>query len=102
MALLEKTIETQIKTYLKKRYGEKVYFFKTHGGPYQKKGVTDLVGCLGGYFFGLEVKRPGEKPTELQSKHILDITEAGGVAAVVTSIVEVGNVLKVIEMKINV
>lgn len=97
MALIEKTIEDAIKTYLTNRYGDRVYFFKTHGGPYQKRGVPDLVGCLDGHFFGFEVKKPGGKPTRQQEHNIVKIRKAGGITGVVTSTVEVMNYLRGID-----
>lgn len=62
------------------------FWRKIHGGPYQRKGLPDLLGCVQGRFFGLEVKCPdGDPPTPLQSKTMKKIREAGGGSCVVTS-----------------
>jgi|SRR5215831_30123 len=62
------------------------YFVKIHGSPYQRAGLPDILGCVEGLFFGLEVKLPGEKPTPLQEYEMKAIRTLGkGHAAVVTS-----------------
>lgn len=88
---LESTIQKGITAYLDKR--PYCWYTKIHGGAYQKKGLPDLIGCDNGRFFGIELKRPGEKPTALQSQRIIEIGKAGGIAGVATSIVEVINLL---------
>lgn len=50
---------------------------KTHGSAYTA-GVADLIGCLNGRFFAIEVKRPGEIPTVLQAHELHIIRQAGG------------------------
>jgi hypothetical protein len=65
------------------------HWYKIWGGPYQKAGIPDLLGCVNGLFFGLEVKQPGKgkksKPSDLQKIEIELIQLAGGCAGVVTS-----------------
>lgn len=56
-----------------------------HGGPFQKAGVPDLVGCVNGRFFALEVKVPGEDPTKLQVKTMAKIRDEGGISTTVES-----------------
>ena len=90
--MLEKPIEEKIKKYLKK-CGHLVY--KIHGSPYQEAGIPDLVGILTspdhqfGRFFGIEVKKPGEEPTELQYVQLDKIEAAGGLSFWVSSLEEV-------------
>lgn len=36
---------------------------KIHGGPFGRRGDPDIWGCCNGYFFALEAKMPGRKPT---------------------------------------
>jgi len=36
------------------------YWLNTHGGPYQRPGVFDIVGCYRGRYVGIELKRPGK------------------------------------------
>ena len=77
----EKAIQNKIVQYLKQQ--PNTWFFKTHGGMYQVAGIPDILLCYNGHFVALEIKRPGEKPTNLQEKVLRDIKEVGGIAAVV-------------------
>lgn len=43
----------------------------------------DYVGCLNGYFFSIETKAPGKKPTPRQQKRIADVKRAGGLAFII-------------------
>lgn len=51
-------------------------------GGYGKSSL-DCIGCVGGYFFTIETKKPGGKPTALQTLTINNITYAGGTAFVI-------------------
>lgn len=64
------------------------WWTKIHGGEYQEVGLPDIVGCYKGRFVGVEVKMPGGKPTARQRFILEQITMAGGIAAVVTSVEE--------------
>lgn len=50
-------------------------------------GSSDLIGLLApsGRFVALEVKKPGEQPTDEQSKFMAHVRQMGGFAAVVRS-----------------
>lgn len=63
---------------------------KIHGGPHQRAGIPDILGCTYGRFFGLEVKMPGKENnlTELQEYALKGILEAGGRAGLVTTVDE--------------
>jgi hypothetical protein len=65
----------RIERYLKRQPGCLVR--KTHGSAYTA-GVADLIGCLKGRYFEIEVKRPGEQPTALQLRGLEDVRKAGG------------------------
>lgn len=80
-------------TRLQKRIQDRVkevfpsaYLFKVHGGPYQKRGLPDLMGCINGRLIGIEVKVPGKEKnvTKLQQNQINQINAAGGYAFVST------------------
>jgi hypothetical protein len=62
-----------------------MWCFKTHGGPMQAAGLPDVMGIYNGRGFGLEVKRPGNKPTPIQLAMMEKIAAAGGLVAVVHS-----------------
>lgn len=61
------------------------FWIKFWGGLFTRVGIPDLIGCVEGRFFGLEVKMPGESPSAVQRHVIGLIRKAGGVAEVVTS-----------------
>lgn len=58
---------------------------ETHGGMYGTAGIPDIVACDDGRFVAFEVKRPGGKPTALQTITLGRIRASGGVAEMVTS-----------------
>lgn len=63
------------------------FWIKSHGNNYAQQGVPDLLGCVEGVFFGLEVKVPGQEHTltPLQRETMLEIQKEGGFATMVSS-----------------
>jgi hypothetical protein len=63
------------------------YVRKIHGNAFQNVGIPDLLCCIEGHFFGLEVKRPGRerRTTPAQVIELKKIREAGGFSSVVTT-----------------
>ena len=60
---------------------------------YGTAGIPDIIACIGGRFYGFEVKTERGKPTALQEATLRKIQEAGGIAAVVRSVADVKAVL---------
>jgi Holliday junction resolvase len=54
------------------------WYFKTYMAGYGKRGVPDIVACIRGVFWGIEVKREGKEPTPIQWKRMEEIQKAGG------------------------
>lgn len=82
--------EKDIVNAIKKALNEKgAWVVKTHGSPHLA-GLPDILVCYQGRFIALEVKRPETRGTvTLRQQHFLDaISDAGGTAAVVTSVEE--------------
>jgi hypothetical protein len=48
-----------------------------------RRGIPDIVGCVNGVFFALELKRKGGKVAPIQKYTLEEITNAGGLALVV-------------------
>lgn len=87
----EKIIENEIKQYIKEHGG---LAYKIHGGDlYQETGIPDLLVCWEGLFFGIEVKRPGEKPSAIQLAQGARIKRAGGHFIVAYSLQDVKDYL---------
>lgn len=88
----EITIVTKILKYLNSLPGCRA--IKTHGGMYGRSGEPDITGCLDGRRIEIEVKRPGNKPTELQHEALAKWQAAGAIAGWVTSVEEVEQLLR--------
>jgi hypothetical protein len=77
---------------------------KIHGGPQQDPGVPNLVGVVGGRFFGFVVKHQKPEESEEHARGRATVTQigmlerikqAGGVAGVVLSVEEVLGIVSV-------
>jgi hypothetical protein len=74
----EKNFENNVKKFLKDKG---CYFIKYWGGAaYTKSGVPDILACVHGEFFGIELKAPNGKPSDLQIYNLRKIDSAGGKA----------------------
>lgn len=58
---------------------------KIHGNRFQNKGISDLLGCVEGWYFALEVKCMGKHATEVQEAFMDEVKVARGAATVVYS-----------------
>lgn len=97
--MLEAELVRKIIKKLKERYPQGVWY-KIHTGPFQERGIPDIIGCLNGLFIALEVKRPDNQKgaTEIQKFQLKRISRAKGLSAVVQSVDEA---LKVISERIT-
>ena len=90
--MLEKQVENQIKKWLEQNNH---WYFKVHGGAFQKTGVPDIIACMNGRFVAIEVKRPsGGVVSKLQQIQMVKIKENGGVVGVARSLAEFLEILK--------
>ena len=65
-----------------------------HGGvAAQTRGTPDLLACVTGFFYAIELKQPGERPTPLQMKRLREWQAAGAVAGWVTTEAELDALL---------
>ena len=69
------------------------FAWKEHGGMYGMAGIPDIIACIGGKFYGFEVKTESGKLTALQEATMRKIQATGGIAVVVRSVEEVKAVL---------
>lgn len=67
----------------------KCFAWKEHGGMYGTAGIPDIIACIGGRFYGFEVKTEKGRPTALQEATIKKIQKAEGQAFIVHSVDEV-------------
>jgi hypothetical protein len=61
---------------------------KNHGGPYTEAGVADITGCWVSRYVAIELKMPGEEPSELQKRFLNGVHRNGGLAGVAYSVQE--------------
>ena len=70
--MTEKQITSKVKSYLQQQPRTK--FIKIWGGgKYQKAGIPDIIACVNGIYFEIELKSSSGQPSELQ-KHNLKLT----------------------------
>lgn len=82
--MLERNIVAKIKKALEAE-GAKV--IKVHGSSMMEAGTPDLIGCLRGRCFALEVKRDKHHhATNLQKMRLAEWAEAGALTGVVWSV----------------
>lgn len=65
------------------------WYFKPYMGGFGKRGVPDIIACIGGEFWGIEVKREGKKPTALQELclHKIGLAKGHAVAGTAANII---------------
>ena len=54
------------------------WYFCPYMAGFGKRGVPDIVACIYGRFWGIEVKREGKKPTPIQRRRMDEIIKEGG------------------------
>lgn len=73
----EKNFENKIKDYFKEKG---VFYIKYWAGSmYTKEGMPDILACIDGRFYGIEVKAEKGKPTLLQIINLRKVRAAGGI-----------------------
>jgi hypothetical protein len=76
--------------------------FKIQGDSdnFQEVGIPDLLCCYRGRFVGLEAKMPGGKASAKQIAVLNEIADAGGYAAIFTTVGQVSLLLEVIDREV--
>lgn len=85
----EGKVKAEIKVYLDS-LGVNCWYFMPMMMGYGRKGIPDIVGCLCGEFFAIEVKAPGKEKatTPWQERELHRVSQAGGYAIVISSVEE--------------
>jgi len=85
----EAKVKTKIRAYLASIPA--VWYCQPIGGAYSSHGVPDIVGCVRGQMFAIEVKAPGKSRTvtPLQQRQLEAIMQAGSLAMVAESVDQV-------------
>ena len=58
------------------------WFVKIWGGGFQKSGIPDMLACINGIFFSIELKASKGKPSELQKLNTVRINKSNGVGVI--------------------
>ncbi len=90
--MLESAIKKKILKKLREEYSQG-WWIKIHGGPQQERGIPDIIGCLHGRFYAFEVKQPKRAATLYQQIQMDRISDAGGLARVVTCYQDVKRII---------
>ena len=88
----EQNIQTSIMNYISSIGGLPIKF--NNMGIYAKAGVSDILACIKGRFVAIEVKRPGNKPSAVQSQFITAVNSIGGLAFWADNLQDVKDKLK--------
>lgn len=80
--------------------GARPFKIQGDGENFQEVGIPDLLVCYKGRFLGLEAKMPGGKPSAKQIAVLDEIAEAGGIAAVFTTVGQVSLLLGMIDKEV--
>lgn len=71
----ESKIQADVIKYLESLGG---WVLNVAGGPEIKRGTPDLLVCLRGMFWAVELKRPGKMPEAIQVRRMQQIARSGG------------------------
>lgn len=90
----EGKVKDKIKAYLKTVPG--CWWFMPIGGAYTSIGIPDIVGCVHGVMFAIEVKAPGKLKnlTPLQAMKLAEMEHAGAVVMVADDVQTVRDVFE--------
>lgn len=75
----EKDFEAEVKEYITSVGG---WWFKVWGNAFTRNGVPDLLCCINGRFFGIELKSSTGEPSKLQEREVALIKSAGGISGI--------------------
>ena len=101
MKPLERSVQASIARRLRALHASDPTFMwrKRHGTSFGVAGDPDLYGVWRGVSFAIELKAPGEEPTELQKARLAEWSAAGAWTGVVRSVAELEACLAAIREK---
>ena len=73
----ETPFKNKVEEYLKSIHAWYIKYWA--GSKFTKEGIPDILACINGNFYGIELKGNGGSPTLLQIMNLAKIHEAGGI-----------------------
>lgn len=73
----EKNFENRLKAYLKSNGHWYIKYWA--GAKYTKEGIPDILTCINGNFYGIELKSNTGRPKLLQLVNLREIRKSGGI-----------------------
>jgi hypothetical protein len=96
------TPEGRVKAAIKKYLVAKgAWFCCPATGGYGSSGTPDFLVCYKGRFIAIEAKRPGGKPTTLQTDAINAINRCGGTAFVCDDVSALDNIFRAVDLLVR-
>lgn len=77
----EKKFENKVKSWFRQlqKEGQPIKFIKIWGGgKYQKAGIPDIIACINGIYFEIELKSSTGQPSDLQKYNLRLTNQANG------------------------
>lgn len=97
--MIERSLQSSILNYLAKMNQCRAY--NLHGSAWSGSGRPDIIGVYRGVPFLIELKRPGEIPTQIQEYELNKWRAAGAIAWYATSLNQVKELIKQIDERLN-
>lgn len=88
----ETDFKDHVRDAIKKKYGRKAWFYKTH--DMCRVGIPDILLIFFGRGIAIELKMPGEKLDPIQAYNLKLIREAGGVGFCADNVEDIMNHLE--------
>jgi len=98
MGMKEALLVTQIIKEIYK-YKKSFAYKNVAATAYSTRGIPDIIACINGYFLGIEVKKRKNTVSKLQLETGKVITQAGGLFWIITSIPELIENLKTLDIE---
>lgn len=83
----EKNLTRRVRAWIDAQAG--VWSMKVAGGPLQRRGIPDILGCRNGRMFAIELKAPKGKTSAIQDVELQRLREAGAHTCVARTLDEV-------------
>lgn len=92
----EKNLTRRVRAWIDAQPG--VWSMKVAGGPLQRRGIPDILGCRNGRMFAIELKAPKGKTSAIQDVELQRLAAAGSATCVARSLEEVQEFFRLLKL----